>query len=187
MNNLTLLSFDLLKKNDFIHFLKYKKIFFNIMSLSYGSTYWSNEIYEQRINKKNLIISISFYNNIPVGIIIMKKSGKLSALAVIKKYRRQGIATFMVSNIIKEFSYIFVEVAKDNKIMRNLLKKRNFKPINNKEKIYALLYNDEIHILKYKNNPLIYYHGKRYNIDRAKKFILYEFEKLKCNNTLDDE
>ncbi|HIJ80005.1 MAG: GNAT family N-acetyltransferase [Desulfobulbaceae bacterium] len=179
MKNLHLRTFDLSLDKDFDEFLTYKKDFLNIMSLSYGENYWSDEIYENKIKKRCLIVSILFSGKelIPIGSIIIKRSGKLSGIAVIKKYRRRGFAKYMIEKMIHQFPNIFVEVAIENKFMRKLLSQKKFKPVEEIDEILNLLNNEKVQKLKKENNYVVYYHGERCNVDRLRKFVMYKFKK----------
>lgn len=189
MTTLILKKFDLTLVNDYEIFQQYKKIFLDIMKLSYNTpsnNYWGDDIYENKIKERNLKISILFYreNKIPIGCIILKKNGKLSGLAVQEEYRRKGMATYMINISIQQFPYIFVEVAIENSFVRKLLNKKRFKAISKKSILLNLLKNEEITILKYTQEYIIYCHGNRSDIHILKKFIMYEYNKTLEKNSL---
>jgi len=178
MSNIEIKEFDLSDESEFEVFSKYVNDFLSVMSNAYGSNYWSNKIYKQKIEKRRLIISIAYdnSNNEAVGAILVKHRGKLSGIAVIRNYRRNGVARYMLKKMIIKFPSLFVEVGTDNTVMKKLLTSENFKPVNKKSKILQYLHFEKIQILKESVPYLIYYHGDKCNVDRARKFIMYQHE-----------
>ena len=178
MNNIEIKEFDLSDENEFEIFKKHVNDFLSVMSNAYGSNYWSDKIYKLKIEKRRLIISIAYDNgnNVPVGAILVKHRGKLSGIAVIRNYRRKGVARYMLKKMIRKFPSLFVEVGTDNTVMKKLLTSEDFKSVNKISKILQYLHFEKIQILKENSSYLIYYHGDKCNVDRARKFIMYQHE-----------
>jgi hypothetical protein len=170
-------TFDLYKHADFREFHLWKTSVLDLLKDAYGDTYFGDQIYNAKFNRRNLKILIAFHNDqIPIGVLIKKDSGKVSALAIARRYWGNGVASELVNKIRQEDQYIFGEVSASNVVMHSLLRKLNCHAIKDKNKILGLLENEEekVSFLKNAKSNIIYYHASKNGVNADRSFILYE-------------
>ena len=100
------------------------------------------------INELNSTTSFYYvcnFNNQIIGYVnfsIVLDTMEINSIVVKKDFKRKGIATYMLNNIIniakeKNLDKMFLEVRKSNIPAQNLYKKFNFKHINTRNKYYS--------------------------------------------------
>lgn len=138
-NVIKIATYDLKNPKDYKSFLEIRSDFLEIMSSCYGSRYFGNINYINKIKNKCFIILIAFIiehekNVTPIGTIFYKHTGKISGMAVLEDYRYMNIATKLLNQAKKNLKYLFAELDEKNKLMEKLLTRNGFSVIT-EEKI----------------------------------------------------
>lgn len=180
----TIEKFNLAISDEYKKFKEHQNKFLELLEVSYGkSRYWGNDIYIQKIKKRRLSIYLMFSSEndkkILIGTIFIKPRGKLSGMAILKKYRGKGFSQTLIKRTIKDYDNVYAEIAVDNQLLRKLLGDLEFKIVKKKERINDLLFNEEIQFLNDKDILCYYHSSDKSKIDRLRKFIMYEYTKIK--------
>lgn len=181
MDEIIIRCFDISHEQDFLDFVELKEKFLNLLSLSYGKKYFGNDIYNEKIEQRNLIIFVAFYDSEIIGTLIIKDREKLSGLAITSRFRRRKIASNLIKKAQIELPYLYGEVAITSSHMKSLLKKLGFNTVSDKNLISELLtkQNDRVLFLDKKLGYYSYVHANnKYYIDHQKVFIVFEYRKL---------
>ncbi|MEM9884375.1 MAG: hypothetical protein AAF849_00670 [Bacteroidota bacterium] len=155
------------------------------MKKCYGERrYWGDNIYNQKIDKRKLIIYLLFSDDNTnqenlIGTIFLKPNGKLSGLAIFKKYRGKGYSSMLIRKTMCDYSHLFVEVDRHNALIKKLLLELGFTKVKEENNIQDLLKYEKLGFLDSEADYTPYYHGHdKTNIDRQRIFIMFEYNDL---------
>lgn len=184
MDKINILSYDLTQDHEFYEFCSVKRQFLSLMRNAYGNRYWGDKRYMERLEKRNLIIYLAYDTTTdstdPIATLLVKSNGKLCGLGVEKAHRNKGIATQLISIVKDRFSYLFGEIATDNKTMPKLMVKLGFKMVKDFNYIKKLLPYEPLVKLDETSSYTSYYtKTETLTIDKLRKFVIYEFQKNK--------
>lgn len=106
--------------------------------------FWNFNILKQELENENSNYIICKKNNELIGfagIVLILDIAELNNIVVKKSYRRQGISTLLLENLIQiaklnNCKQINLEVASTNTVAINLYKKFNFKQVGLRPKYY---------------------------------------------------
>jgi ribosomal protein S18 acetylase RimI-like enzyme len=179
-----IVEYNLSRQKDFNAFSSIRSSFLHLLKSAYGRKYFGDNIYNRKISKRNLIIIAAFNSKNEdklIGVLIIKSYEKLSGLAVLEPYRRQGIASSLIKKAMEGHDYLYGEVAVTSEHMKQLFSKLNFEKVNSKEIITTLLANQKDNVVFFDDdidNGVSYIHATdKHFIDRQKEFILFHYEK----------
>lgn len=125
--NIDISYLDLTRGADWVVFSSIANAVFELLCSSYERHY-GTDYHASRIERDNPIVFLAKSNGSLIGVSYIKQTGRRSAIAVAREFRRSGIAKQMIlfsqTVIAKQYSII----SADNNAMRNLLYSCGFRP-----------------------------------------------------------
>lgn len=180
MEKITIKSYNLSLLDEFENFLVFKNQLLTLLQKAFGDKYFGNDIYEKKIQNRDLVIYLSFEKSKVIGAFLIKDYEKMSGLAVMRQYRRKNLASKMILAAQKDLPFLYGEVAVTNLPVRTMLDKLHFRPINYKKLITDLLekQNDKVTFVEHAQGYYCYVHTQdKYLIDRHKTFMMLSYNR----------
>ncbi|MDJ1503552.1 hypothetical protein [Xanthocytophaga agilis] len=187
-----IIRYDLSAEEDHINFMSHVKDLLLILKSCYEEFYYGDSYYMYKLNLRNHIVLLSFIpsseSKLYCGCALYSVSGKISALAVLKDYRKFGVARGMVNYMQQDLPYLFAEIGSQNTLMQRFLQFNEFVFVQNKEEIIQNLKGERVYFVKDEvvNKVLVYIHssGKKL-LDIVKtKFVMLHWKQGTVNTTV---
>ncbi|MCI1268057.1 MAG: GNAT family N-acetyltransferase [Saprospiraceae bacterium] len=122
-------KFNLANPTDLTAFNRKKLSVLYILKNAYGRKYFGDEVYNEKLNNNPYIIYLFYKSKELQGVLIRKPSGKLTALAVLPQFQKQGVGSKLLEYAKREHIKLFGEVCNSNKKMIRLMKLTGFKNV----------------------------------------------------------
>lgn len=122
-------KFNLANSNELTAFNRKKLSVLHVLKTAYGRKYFGNEIYNEKLNNNPYIIYLFYKSKELHGVLIRKSSGKLTALAVLPQFQKQGVGSKLLEYVKREHIKLFGEVCNSNKKMIRLMKLTGFRNV----------------------------------------------------------
>ncbi|MEQ9263106.1 MAG: GNAT family N-acetyltransferase [Owenweeksia sp.] len=130
-------------------FSKYHEMFYDVLSQAY-SNYYGRAYHSARIKNGQAVLFIALHKNIVVGASYVKKNNRRGGTAVLKNFRRNGIAEKLVKFSLTEFpnqySILSTDLPHSYKMLA-LLSKTGFVCVKTIDEV-QLIVGKEFHLLK---------------------------------------